>query len=135
MEGHGQSHLIACPGSAAAARLAGSRHAKSLPTVSHWYVAAGLGLSSQITSLSNIGGQGPAPIGTHLGLAPSGTYDMAGNVKEWTVNASAENQNRFTLGGSWNDLSYMFQQVDARACLRARPNLRIPLRPLRGAHS
>jgi dienelactone hydrolase len=85
---------------------------KSLPTVSHWYLAAGLGPSSQITSLSNFGGQGPAQVGSHLGLAPSGTYDMAGNVKQWTVNASAEN--RFILGGSWNNLSYMFQQADAR---------------------
>src|SRR5262245_8121723 len=85
---------------------------KSLPTVAHWYVAAGFGASGQITSFSNFGGQGPARIGTYLGLAPSGTYDMAGNVKEWASNASGDN--RFILGGGWTDLSYMFQQGDAR---------------------
>ena len=86
---------------------------KSLPTVYHWYIAAGFGINSQITSVSNFGGQGPARVGANLGLAPYGTYDMAGNVKEWTANRSGEK--RYILGGGWNEPSYMFQDGDARS--------------------
>jgi eukaryotic-like serine/threonine-protein kinase len=86
---------------------------KSLPTVYHWGIAAGFGISSQIAALSNFGGQGPARVGSNLGLAPFGTYDMAGNVKEWTANRSGEK--RYILGGGWNESSYMFQQADARS--------------------
>jgi dienelactone hydrolase len=85
---------------------------KSLPTVYHWYIAAGIGSNSQITSLSNFGGQGPARLGSNLGMTPYGTYDMAGNVKEWTANRSGEKG--YILGGGWNESSYMFQQADLR---------------------
>jgi dienelactone hydrolase len=86
---------------------------KTLPTVYHWDMAAGFGISSQITALSNFGGQGSARVGSNFGLAPFGTFDMAGNVKEWTANPSGEK--RYILGGGWNESSYMFQQVDARS--------------------
>ena len=42
-----------------------------------------------------------------------GNYDMAGNMKEWTMNSSGEK--RFILGGGWNEPSYMFQQGDIRS--------------------
>ena len=32
--------------------------------------------------LSNLSGTGPAPVGANAGVAPFGTYDMPGNVKE-----------------------------------------------------
>ena len=86
---------------------------KSLPNVYHWFIAAGMGVNSQITSLSNFGGQGPARAGLNLGLSPFGTYDMAGNVKEWAANTSGEK--RYILGGGWNESSYMFQQGDLRS--------------------
>ncbi len=86
---------------------------KSLPTVYHWGIAAGFGLSSQIIALSNFAGMGPTRVGSNLGLAPFGTYDMAGNVKEWTANRSGEK--RYILGGGWNESSYMFQVADARS--------------------
>ena len=87
---------------------------KSLPTAYHWYISAGVGSSSsQIVTLSNFGGQGPARAGSNLGLARYGTYDMAGNVKEWTANGSGEK--RYILGGGWNEPSYMFQQDDVRS--------------------
>ena len=63
---------------------------KSLPTAFHWYNAAGFGNFSDILTLSNFGGKGPAPVGQHLGLGPLGTYDMAGNVKEWCSTASGD---------------------------------------------
>jgi dienelactone hydrolase len=86
---------------------------KSLPTVYHWYMAAGIGITSQIIPWSNFGGPGPVRAGSTLGLGPYGNYDMAGNVKEWAVNRSGEK--RFILGGAWNEASYMFQQGDVRS--------------------
>jgi tRNA A-37 threonylcarbamoyl transferase component Bud32/dienelactone hydrolase len=75
---------------------------KSLPTVYHWWRAAGSGSAySYMARLSNFGRQGPAQIGSHSGQSPYGAFDMAGNVREWTWN-SVEGR-RFILGGGWND--------------------------------
>ena len=43
----------------------------------------GPGRFADILTVSNFSGKGPAPVGSHDGLGPFGTYDMAGNVKEW----------------------------------------------------
>jgi len=85
---------------------------KTLPTVYHWYRAAGAGLFSDILGLSNFSGKGLAPIGKNRGLAAFGTYDMAGNLKEWCVNPAG--QLRYILGGAWNEASYQFIYPDAR---------------------
>ena len=86
---------------------------KQLPTVYHWYLAAGLGRFADILTFSNFNGGGPAAVGSHRGLGPFGTYDMAGNVKEWCANATTNG--RFLLGGGWNDPPYMYSDYDARA--------------------
>lgn len=84
---------------------------KSLPTFHHWFNAAGVGFFSEILGLSNFGGRGPARVGSHRGLSPWGTYDMAGNVKEWVWNAVGSR--RYTLGGGWNDAPYLFTDPNA----------------------
>ena len=87
---------------------------KSLPTVYHWYEAGFARdiLFSDILFHSNFSGKGPAPVGSYPGIGPFGTYDMAGNVKEWCFNASGDR--RYILGGASTDLSYMYEEPDAR---------------------
>ena len=81
---------------------------KSLPTIYHWYTAAGMGASTYIVPLSNVGGAGPAAVGSYQGVGPFGTSDMAGNVREWCWNSSTREGQRFILGGGWNDPAYGF---------------------------
>ena len=109
---------------------------KSLPTVYHWYRAAGIGNFSEILLLANFGGKGPAPVGTSRALSPFGNYDMAGNVKEWCWNETGGR--RYVLGGSSTDVNYMFRDPDAQnafdrspgfgfRCVRYTAPLRDPL--------
>ena len=88
---------------------------KSLPTAHQWQNAAWswMGVASDIAPISNFEGRGLAPIGSHQGMSPYGTYDMAGNAKEWCWNATKDK--RFILGGAWNEPPYMFLDRDAQS--------------------
>lgn len=86
---------------------------KSLPTVFHWMRAASLDTNfSDMILSSNFAAKGSVPVGSTNSLGPWGTYDIAGNVEEWTLNAIGEK--RFVLGGSWTDPMYQFRESDAR---------------------
>ena len=102
---------------------------KSLPTAYQWRFAAGLIIVpapfSDILNFSNFGRKGPSPVGSHAGLGPWGTLDMAGNVKEWCWNEA--NGGRMILGGGWNEPSYMFDDRDAQAPLQRLPTYGIRL--------
>lgn len=89
---------------------------KQLPTVYHWYRAAGLGTPqaanfSDIIAASNFNGLGTVPVGSLGGVGPYGTYDMAGNVSEWCLNSAGTL--RHGLGAAWMDNSYQFSDVNA----------------------
>jgi formylglycine-generating enzyme required for sulfatase activity/pimeloyl-ACP methyl ester carboxylesterase len=102
---------------------------KSLPTAFQWRFAAGLLVVplpfSDILDFSNFGRKGLAAVGSHLGLGPWGTLDMAGNVKEWCWNEAYGG--RMILGGAWNEPSYMYDDRDAQPPLQRSPNYGIRL--------
>jgi formylglycine-generating enzyme required for sulfatase activity/dienelactone hydrolase len=98
---------------------------KALPTIHHWRIAAGLAIPGQnvfsdILEWSNFSGKGVARVGEYKGLGPFGTYDMAGNVKEWCANAVGDR--RYLLGGGWNEPNYQFRGADARQPFERAPN-------------
>lgn len=91
---------------------------KRLPTIFHWYRAAGtddygpvIFNSPQIVPLSNFDKQGLAPVGKYPGMSSWGAYDMAGNADEWCWNESASRK-RYTLGGGWDSPAYKFFEPD-----------------------
>jgi cephalosporin-C deacetylase-like acetyl esterase len=65
-----------------------------------------------ILQVSNFAGRGPARVGTYQGIGRFGTYDAAGNVREWCLNASGHQ--RYILGGAWDDPKYLYSLPDAR---------------------
>lgn len=103
---------------------------KQLPTVFHWYRAAGLGTLplanfSDVLHLSNFSGRGTTAVGTLGGLGPYGTLDMAGNVAEWTANPAG--QLRHITGGSWLSNNYRFRDPNAHPPLERRPGFGVRL--------
>ncbi len=85
---------------------------KSLPTIFHWNKAASTWVSGKLVPLSNFG-SGPTAAGSHQGMSAYGTYDMAGNVREWCLNEDNRG-GRFILGGGWNDAFYAFTDAYAQ---------------------
>ncbi len=82
---------------------------KSLPTVYHWYLAADPFSSNHVVPLSNYDGRGPAPVGQYAGISRDGVHDLAGNVREWTLNPDGEAH--YILGGGWGDPKYSFNDA------------------------
>ncbi|MBA2259792.1 MAG: protein kinase, partial [Acidobacteria bacterium] len=75
---------------------------KSLPTLYHWYRAAGTDDNfSDILRLSNFDGRNAVKVGERQGIGPWGTFDMAGNIKEWCASETSDTVMRYILGGGW----------------------------------
>jgi hypothetical protein len=89
---------------------------KELPTAYHWYRAAGSivefweSVSSAIVHSSNFAGRGLAPVGRFGSLGPHGTYDMAGNAREWLWTQGS--LGRLVAGGAFNEPRYLYLQPD-----------------------
>jgi dienelactone hydrolase len=91
---------------------------KSLPTSEHWGVARSP-ISSGWLSRCNFSGLGPAPVGSYRSLTRYGTYDMAGNVREWCWNATGGS--RVIRGGAWDDATYLSANVSQAPALDRSP--------------
>jgi eukaryotic-like serine/threonine-protein kinase len=88
----------------------------SLPTSVHWDVARGgltpmlqlpqLGGFGIFAPFTNFNGKGLVKVGSLPGITAYGSYDMAGNVREWCYNETKAG--RVIRGGSWEDNTYEF---------------------------
>jgi hypothetical protein len=87
---------------AAYARFAGYE----LPTIHHWRRAFATGMLAWQLPASNLERDGVSAVGEFNGIGWTGTYDMAGNVREWCFNATGD-QKRAIVGAAWNDVPYM----------------------------
>lgn len=85
---------------------------KSLPVLGQWYQVADFDIAEYTAGLSNLRSAGSAAKGTYLGVGTYGTYDMAGNVREWIANP-VDGDVRFILGGSWKSPSYLYSSPEA----------------------
>ena len=73
-----------------------------------------------VVPASNFSAKGLAAASSYGGIGPFGTYDMAGNAKEWCLNATGEE--RYILGGAWDEPTYMFNDADAQPPLSRSDN-------------
>ena len=90
---------------------------KQLPTVYHWYQADTAGdlqlLPGLVLSTTNHEGTGPRRADASGSMSAYGAIDMAGNVREWSANAS-DGEARIALGGAWSDPAYQYLFADVR---------------------
>jgi dienelactone hydrolase len=94
---------------AAYAEYAGKR----LPTVYHFSALdRAYYMGDYIIHGGNFGSDGLAPVGATPGAVALGTWDMAGNAREWLFNATGDR--RFTFGGAWNGPKYFYNEPDPR---------------------
>jgi eukaryotic-like serine/threonine-protein kinase len=85
---------------------------KELPAFAQWYKMAPEEVAGHIVPMSNISTNEVAATGKYGGLGPYGTFDTAGNVREWVLNP-VDKDLRFILGGSWRSPSYMYDTPEA----------------------
>ncbi|MGE0122046.1 MAG: protein kinase [Vicinamibacterales bacterium] len=83
---------------------------EALPSLYEWRRAAGTTENANVVLLSNFGAKGPEAVGTRHGMSPFGSFDMAGNVKEWT--STARDDAFYVLGGGWDEPAYGFNNLD-----------------------
>ena len=85
---------------------------QTLPTIHHWARAAfgpydpRFNVAPMIAVASQFSAPGPAPADGEMGLGPWGTFNMAGNVREWALNFTDAGLG-MALGGGWSD--YMLE--------------------------
>ena len=77
---------------------------KSLPALGEWYKAVSAKTARYTTKQSNFGGK-PMAVGASRAVSDYGSYDLTGNVREWSLNATGEGR-RFILGGAWGTQTY-----------------------------
>lgn len=83
---------------------------KEIPTVIEWNAAAIPDAARWTVPRGRFETTGPVRGGDPHNVSPRGVYDLAGNVREWTVNAR-EPGSRYILGGGWSDPIYIFAEL------------------------
>lgn len=86
---------------------------KQLPSLFQWNYAAGVRAAATIIPHSNFSNAGLHATGNLNAMNPFGTYDMAGNAKEWVWNET-EPGLRYTDGGAWGEVAYLFYEPMVR---------------------
>ncbi|HEY1731085.1 MAG TPA: protein kinase [Terriglobales bacterium] len=84
---------------------------KSLPTLAQWYKTISPDAATYATQMSNIDRLKLEAVGSFQDVGVYGTYDLAGNVREWIENAVGDR--RFILGGAWNSQTYLYTEPEA----------------------
>jgi len=92
---------------------------RALPTATHWGMARGeysplikypqLGGFAVFAPFSNFGSGGTVEVGSLPGVTAYGTYDLAGNVREWCSNDTS--LGKLVRGGAWSDNPYRFAEL------------------------
>jgi len=80
-----------------------------LPTIHHWRRGLAIGMLAWQLPASNLDRDGISAVGEYEGVGWTGTYDMAGNVREWCLNATSDHK-RVIVGGAWNDAPYLVEE-------------------------
>jgi uncharacterized protein VirK/YbjX len=94
---------------------------KQLPTAYHWTRLADTGRAKLLASFSNFNGRATTAAGSLSGLSSYGVYDVAGNVREWVMNAARNPGERYILGGGYSDPVYAFNDAYAQSALDRAP--------------
>jgi len=87
---------------------------KTLPPVAYWARAAALNIAPQsIAAHSNFNSKGVVAVGSSGAVNAFGAYDMAGNVREWCLNAvSGAPDRRYLFGGGFGQPTYIVNSVE-----------------------
>ncbi len=83
---------------------------KELPTLIEWNNAAMPDAARWVVPSGRFESTGPVRGGANQSSSPRGVSDMAGNVREWVVNARDAGE-RYILGGGWSDPTYLFSEL------------------------
>lgn len=86
---------------------------KSLPSLYHWIYTATPGRAKLINPNSNFLSKGTNAVGSSKSLGWYGTYDLAGNVREWCLNKVPNQEDHYIQGGAWDESPYNY--TNARA--------------------
>jgi formylglycine-generating enzyme required for sulfatase activity/dienelactone hydrolase len=77
---------------------------QELPTIHHWRRALAGAMYQWELPASNFDGEQVLAVGESGAMSYVGAYDLAGNVREWSL--TARDHQQVILGGSWNDARY-----------------------------
>jgi serine/threonine protein kinase/formylglycine-generating enzyme required for sulfatase activity/dienelactone hydrolase len=84
---------------------------KSLPVIAQSLDIGPQDLEHNIVPVSNLATSALAPAGAYRNVGVYGTYDTAGNVREWADNLVDERYH-FLMGGSWKSPPYGYTYPD-----------------------